>query len=40
MWEVFTMGHVPYPGMSNAEVMEYVVAGGHLRKPALCPIDS
>ncbi|KAK3097261.1 hypothetical protein FSP39_008172 [Pinctada imbricata] len=37
LWEVFSMGHVPYPGKSNAEVMKYVTSGGRLDQPILCP---
>lgn len=37
LWEMFTMGHVPYPGKSNGEVMKYVKGGQRLDKPPLCP---
>ncbi|XP_061176438.1 uncharacterized protein LOC133185319 [Saccostrea echinata] len=37
LWELFSMGHVPYPGKSNGEVMKYVKGGGRLEKPPLCP---
>ncbi|CAG2255780.1 ALK [Mytilus edulis] len=28
LWEVFSLGHVPYPGKSNEEVMQFVKHGG------------
>lgn len=37
LWEVFTLGHIPYPGKSNNEVMTFVAKGGRLNKPDLCP---
>ncbi|XP_060071650.1 tyrosine-protein kinase receptor-like [Ylistrum balloti] len=36
LWEVFTMGFVPYPGKTNAEVMKYVLGNGRLNQPPLC----
>ncbi|XP_069132980.1 uncharacterized protein [Argopecten irradians] len=36
LWEVFTMGFVPYPGKTNAEVMKYVLGHGRLNQPPLC----
>lgn len=37
LWELFTMGHVPYPGKSNDNVMKYVKGGGRLEKTPLSP---
>nr|XP_022295663.1 uncharacterized protein LOC111105594 [Crassostrea virginica] len=37
LWELFTMGHVPYPGKSNDDVMKYVKGGGRLERTPLCP---
>lgn len=39
LWEVFTLGCVPYPGKSNEEVMEFVQNGGTPSKPDLCTND-
>ncbi|XP_076078504.1 uncharacterized protein LOC143048607 isoform X2 [Mytilus galloprovincialis] len=36
LWEVFSLGHVPYPGKSNEEVMQFVKHGGRLPKPEIC----
>ncbi|KAK6997777.1 leukocyte tyrosine kinase receptor, partial [Biomphalaria glabrata] len=37
MWEVFSLGHMPYPGCSNEEVMNLVAQGGRLESPGGCP---
>lgn len=38
MWEVFTCcAENPYQGMSNTQVYQYIVGGGRLQKPAVCP---
>ena len=37
LWEVFSLGYVPYPGHSNHEVMELVTAGERLAPPQSCP---
>ncbi|KAH9489542.1 hypothetical protein Btru_037420 [Bulinus truncatus] len=37
MWEVFSLGHMPYPGCSNEEVMNLVAQGGRLDSPGGCP---
>lgn len=33
MWEVFSLGIMPYTGCANREVMEMVSGGGRLEKP-------
>lgn len=33
LWEVFSLGHKPYPGLSNFEVMETVRLGKRLLPP-------
>eukprot|EP00118_Oscarella_pearsei_P028017 m.311468 g.311468 ORF g.311468 m.311468 type:complete len:204 (+) comp72109_c0_seq1:2-613(+) len=38
MWEVFTLGKQPYYGISNEEVISFVVKGGRLSSPdSFCP---
>ncbi|KAJ0170445.1 hypothetical protein K1T71_013816 [Dendrolimus kikuchii] len=37
LWEVFSLGVMPYTGCSNREVMEMVSGGGRLEKPYGCP---
>ncbi|EGD77336.1 TK protein kinase [Salpingoeca rosetta] len=37
LWETMTYGCMPYPGKSNAQVFEDVVAGGRLDQPPGCP---
>ena len=37
MWEIYTLGHQPYKGMSNHEVIDSIKASRILECPALCP---
>ena len=37
LYEIITYGHFPYPGMTNAEVLEKVVTGYHMPLPQGCP---
>lgn len=38
LWEVMSMGFMPYPGRGNQEVMQLVTAGGRLEPPNnACP---
>ena len=37
LWEVFSLGYMPYPGRGNQEVMQLVTAGGRLEPPQNCP---
>ncbi|KAK2191827.1 hypothetical protein NP493_44g04010 [Ridgeia piscesae] len=37
LWEVFSLGYMPYPGRGNQEVMQLVTAGGRLDPPKNCP---
>ncbi|XP_076366752.1 leukocyte tyrosine kinase receptor-like isoform X2 [Tachypleus tridentatus] len=37
LWEVLSLGYMPYPGRGNQEVMQLVTSGGRLEPPALCP---
>ncbi|GFR93175.1 tyrosine-protein kinase receptor [Elysia marginata] len=38
LWEVFSLGHMPYPGCSNEEVMTLVTQGGRLDPPDSCSL--
>ncbi|KAL3985429.1 Protein tyrosine kinase family protein [Acanthocheilonema viteae] len=33
LWEIFSLGYMPYPGKSNQEVMSLIVNGGRLEPP-------
>uniref|UniRef100_A0A1I8EZR6 Tyrosine-protein kinase receptor n=1 Tax=Wuchereria bancrofti TaxID=6293 RepID=A0A1I8EZR6_WUCBA len=33
LWEIFSLGYMPYPGRSNQEVMSLIVNGGRLEPP-------
>ena len=37
LWEVFSMGYMPYPGRGNQDVMHLVTHGGRLEPPQNCP---
>lgn len=37
LWEIFSMGYMPYTMRSNQDVMQLVVAGGRLEPPLGCP---
>ncbi|XP_065830656.1 deleted in malignant brain tumors 1 protein-like isoform X2 [Oscarella lobularis] len=39
VWEVMTLGMVPYPGTSNQEVISFVKSGQRLAKPEECPLE-
>jgi len=37
LWEMFSLGYMPYPGRSNVEVIDTVMNGGRLDIPRTCP---
>ncbi len=37
MWEIFSFASIPYAGMSNVEVSDFVCSGGRLAQPSGCP---
>ena len=37
LWEIFSQGATPYPGMTNVEVAEAVLSGYRMTKPEKCP---
>ena len=37
LWEVMSLGYMPYPGRGNQEVMQLVTNGGRLEPPLYCP---
>uniref|UniRef100_A0A8C8SKB0 Tyrosine-protein kinase receptor n=1 Tax=Pelusios castaneus TaxID=367368 RepID=A0A8C8SKB0_9SAUR len=39
VWETLTLGHQPYPGYSNLDVLHHVRSGGRLELPNNCPDD-
>ncbi|XP_065912513.1 hepatocyte growth factor receptor-like [Dysidea avara] len=36
-WEVFSLGRVPYPTISNHDILDYIDAGNRPIRPKLCP---
>ncbi|XP_065830224.1 tyrosine-protein kinase Mer-like isoform X2 [Oscarella lobularis] len=39
LWEVMTLGMMPYPGVSNQEVAAFVMSSQRLAKPNECPLE-
>ncbi|XP_075470410.1 leukocyte tyrosine kinase receptor isoform X3 [Ascaphus truei] len=37
LWEIFSMGYMPYPCKTNQEVLEFVTSGGRMDPPKNCP---
>ncbi|XP_036779690.1 leukocyte tyrosine kinase receptor isoform X5 [Manis pentadactyla] len=37
LWEIFSLGYMPYPGHTNQEVLNFVVGGGRMDSPRGCP---
>jgi len=37
LWEIFSLGYMPYPGRGNQDVMQLVTNGGRLDAPSNCP---
>lgn len=39
IWEIFSLGQIPYPGMTNQEALTFVTSGNRLDAPQLCPSE-
>lgn len=37
VWEIFSLGVIPYRELTNKQVVEYILEGGRLEKPHRCP---
>lgn len=37
LWEIATLAEQPYQGLSNEQVLRFVMEGGLLEKPQNCP---
>lgn len=37
LWEIFSSGSIPYPGLSNEEVARKVIDGQVMETPSMCP---
>uniref|UniRef100_A0A8B9TUB8 Tyrosine-protein kinase receptor n=1 Tax=Anas platyrhynchos TaxID=8839 RepID=A0A8B9TUB8_ANAPL len=37
LWEILSLGYMPYPSKSNQEVLEFVTNGGRMDPPKNCP---
>ncbi|XP_077526040.1 uncharacterized protein LOC144137897 [Haemaphysalis longicornis] len=40
MWETLSLGAVPYPGIQNHQLLEYIAAGNRLDKPSNCSMEA
>lgn len=38
LWEIMSLGYMPYTGCANREVMQLVKSGGRLEAPSNCPL--
>ena len=39
MWEIFTLGGSPYPGLPTDDLYGYLEGGGRMKRPDVCPKD-
>lgn len=39
LWEVFTLGGSPYPGLPTEDLFSYLQDGRRMERPDLCPVD-
>lgn len=37
LWEISTLAEQPYQGLSNEQVLKFVMDGGYLDRPENCP---
>lgn len=37
LWEIFSLGYMPYPGQTNQEVLDFITAGSRMDPPRGCP---
>jgi len=37
LWEIFSNGAYPYPGIENVDILDYINSGGRLNRPQECP---
>ncbi|XP_026643566.1 leukocyte tyrosine kinase receptor isoform X2 [Microtus ochrogaster] len=37
LWEIFSLGYMPYPGYTNQEVLDFIVTGNRMDPPRNCP---
>ncbi|XP_067948281.1 uncharacterized protein [Watersipora subatra] len=37
LWELLTRGGIPYPGINNYHISEYIASGKRIEKPDICP---
>ncbi|RMZ95429.1 proto-oncogene tyrosine- kinase ROS-like [Brachionus plicatilis] len=39
VWEIITLGYLPYTGMNNLECVDFIINGGTLKAPNYCPME-
>jgi hypothetical protein len=40
MWEIYSCGELPYAGMSNMEVIDYIAKGERLKRVSVAMLTS
>ena len=39
MWEIFTLGGAPYPGLPTDQLLDFLSEGNRMDQPHNCPLD-
>ena len=39
LWETFTLGGTPYPGLPTEQLLDYLSDGKRMENPAKCPLE-
>ena len=39
LWETFTLGGTPYPGLPTEQLLDYLSEGKRMENPAKCPLE-
>lgn len=39
LWEIFTLGQVPYPDIDNKDLLDFLSKGNRMPQPEYCPLE-
>ena len=39
LWEIFTLGGTPYPGLPTEQLLDYLSEGNRMNQPQGCPLE-
>jgi FMS-like tyrosine kinase 1 len=39
LWEIFTLGGTPYPGLPTEQLLDYLSEGNRMNQPQNCPLE-